>query len=192
MKRRVVALTGGIGSGKSTVGNILRSLGFDVLDCDEIARKVETTPEVLEGVERLLGKEYVENGLLARRKIRDRIFADGQLYRQYSALFWEKIAIELKKQTENIRTDTVFVEIAVPDAFYFDWTEIWRVESSEENRICRVTARDAVSLENVKNIISRQNCGSSQNIQQIPHKVIYNDGSLSDLRNAVCALIKVW
>ena len=180
MKRKVVALTGGIGSGKSTVAEILRNLGFAVLNCDEIARKVEKTPAVLEGVANLLGEDYLVDGQLARGKIREKIFADEQLYKQYSALFWGKISEELTCELENA-PEIVFVEIAVMDAFDFDWTEIWQVQSSCENMISRVTARDGVSAENVKNVIARQ--------RQLPAptRIIPNDGSLEDLKQAVLA-----
>ena len=178
MKRRIIALTGGIGSGKSTVAEILRGLDYVVLDCDKISRKVETMPSVLDGVTKLLGDGYVENGCLVRGKIREKIFADEQLYRQYSALFWKKIAEELNRQLEDA-PETVFVEIAVIDAFEFDWTEIWLVESAEENRINRVIKRDGISQDSVKNVIARQTQ------YKAPTRIIVNDGSLEDLKRAV-------
>lgn len=183
MKRRVVALTGGIGSGKSTVGNLLRGLGFVVLDCDQISRKVETSQEALSEVTRLLGEGYVENGRLARAKIREKIFADDCLYKSYSALFWDRIAEELQKQLEDM-PETVFVEIAVLDAFEFEWSEIWLVESSEENRIKRVTARDGVSSQNVKDVMSKQKN------QPDCCRIIVNDGNLEDLKKAVSDALK--
>lgn len=178
MKRKIVALTGGIGSGKSTVGNVLRGLGFAVLDCDKISRKVETSQEVLSDVTHLLGEGYVENGQLARGKIRERIFDDDVLYKNYCELFWNRIRDELRRQLENMPA-TVFVEIAIWNAFEFEWSEIWFVESSEENRIKRVTERDGVSVRNVKNIIARQQ-------SQPDHcRIIVNDGSLEDLKKEV-------
>jgi len=183
MKRRVVALTGGIGSGKSTVGNILRGLGFAVLDCDKISRRVETSQEILNGVTRLLGEGYVENGRLVRAKIREKIFADECLHKSYSALFWDKISDELQKQLEGA-PDIAFVEIAVLDAFKFDWTEIWFVESSEENRIKRVMERDGVSAQNVKNVMARQNR------KPVRCRIIANDGTVEDLKSAVAEAVR--
>ena len=59
MKRKVIAVTGGIGSGKSTVINILRRAGYATIDCDELAREVAEYPEVAENVRNLLGDGYV-------------------------------------------------------------------------------------------------------------------------------------
>lgn len=178
MKRKIVALTGGIGSGKSTVGDFLRGLGFAVLDCDKISRKVETSQEVLSDVTHLLGEDYVENGQLARGKIRERIFDDDVLYKNYCELFWNRIRDELRRQLENMPA-TVFVEIAIWDAFEFEWSEIWLVKSSEKNRIKRVTERDGVSVRNVKNIMARQQS------QPAHCRIIVNDGSLEDLKKEV-------
>ena len=71
MKRNAIALTGGIGSGKSAVGNYLRQKGFVVVDCDQLSRQIATEPQVLSQVEDLLGQGFVVDGQLDRAKIRN-------------------------------------------------------------------------------------------------------------------------
>ena len=61
MKRKVIAICGGIGSGKSVVGNILRNCGYTVLDCDKIARDVADLPETVLAVKKLLGTNAATN-----------------------------------------------------------------------------------------------------------------------------------
>ena len=72
MKRKVIAICGGIGSGKSVVGNILRNCGYTVLDCDKIARDVADLPETVLAVKKLLGTNAATNdGKLNRGYIRN-------------------------------------------------------------------------------------------------------------------------
>ncbi len=183
MKRKVIALTGGIGSGKSSVANILKQRGFDVLDCDKLARELETDATLLEDVKTLLGSDSVANGILDRRVIRNRIFHDENLHIRYSRLFWDRLQKLLPERIAQ-NDNTVFVEIAILDAFPFDWSEVWLVESLKQNRIARVTMRDGVSCNNVEDIMSRQ-----PKTVRYTRKII-NDGSLTDLQAAVEKALK--
>ncbi len=90
MKRKVVAITGGIGSGKSLVRDIVQKRLFSI-DCDSLAREVSSRPQVVQSVELLLGSEFVENGKLNRRAIRNKIFSDCNLLESYNALFFEEV-----------------------------------------------------------------------------------------------------
>lgn len=177
MKHKTIAITGGIGSGKSAVSAILIAMGFQVVDCDLLARQVATEPHVLQKVKDLLGEEFVSDGQPDRRKIRATIFGNDELYASYSAIFWDEIRLVLQNRVAQF--DTVFVEIPVLDAFPFDWDEIWLVESALETRIARVTQRDGVTEENVLNVISKQKQ------YQIFTRKIANDGSFEDLKKAV-------
>ena len=177
MKRKVIAVTGGIGSGKSEVCGILRSEGFTTVDCDELARQIADEPQVIAAVEQLLGSDCIENGAINRKKVRETVFADADLLQKYNAIFHERVRQRLNEQIQ--RADgTVFVEIAVIDAFDFHFDEIWLVESEQQTRIDRVTARDNVSAENVAHIMDRQHYSHCT-------RVIHNDGSVEDLKKQV-------
>lgn len=183
MKPNVIALTGKIGSGKSSVAKILSDKGFRVVDCDVLSRRVAGEKEVLQQVRALLGAESVINEKLNRKFVREKIFADKNLYVSYSAIFWNRIKELLNKE---ILCDEkfVFVEIPIIDAFDFDWYEIWLVECSVENTIDRVVARDSVSKENVLSVLSHQNSSSCYT------RKIVNNGSIEDLITAVNLALK--
>ena len=91
MKRKVIAITGGIGSGKSTVAQILQRQGYKVMFCDVLARQAGESRQVVDSVKKLLGESYVKNGKLDRKAIRQRVFADDDLYKSYSSLFYGKV-----------------------------------------------------------------------------------------------------
>lgn len=182
MKRNAIALTGGIGSGKSAVGNYLRQKGFVVVDCDQLSREVATHPQVQQKVAQLLGEGFVSNGQLDRAKIRNVIFQDEQLHKQYSQIFFERIKdvlCEHINQTQSI----VFVEIPLVDAFDFPWQQIWLVERDVESRITSVMGRDSVSRQNVLDILSKQKVADKFTVK------ISNNSTLDDLYNQIDNLL---
>lgn len=178
MKNRVVALTGGIGSGKSSVAEILRDMGYATIDCDQIAREVAVMPEVAESIRKLLGNAFVVDGQLNRRAIREKVFADEELLSQYNAIFFGRVQSKLEERLSNV-SGTVFVEISVFDAFEFPWDEVWLVESDVRARKLRVMQRDGVSETNVDEIIARQRVCESYS------QKILNDGDIDALKQRV-------
>lgn len=183
MKRNIVAITGGIGSGKSCVAEILRQMGFCVVYCDKLAAEVAREKDLLDQVCLLLGNDCVTNGELNRKVVREKVFADDGLYLKYSNLFWERTKQRLLDEVNLAEQKTVFVEIPVISAFDFDWYEIWLVESAKEIRLQRVALRDGVSAQNVLNIMSKQ-----LDCENFTRRIV-NDGSLETLKKRVeCAL----
>lgn len=186
MKRKVIAITGKIGSGKSAVARILRDMGYKTIDCDELAKQVASKPEVVERVAQLLGSHCVVNGALNRKAIREIVFKDEALLKKYEQIFFdgvkELLVANVDHLQENIATENdrqaVFVEIPVLDAFSFTWDAIWRVESSEKDCISRVIARDSVSADNVRSTLSRQKTYDCSHI-------IKNDGNIEELMQSV-------
>lgn len=176
MKPDVIALTGKIGSGKSTVASILRQWGHKTVDCDLLARQAEDA-RLVEEVKRLLGSEYVSDGKLNRALIRQKVFADGNLLNQYQALFFDGVRKRIIQAAASAR-DVLFVEIPVADAFPFDWTEVWRVECDRDAVIGRVSRRDGVSAQSVEQIFSLQKVYPCT-------RIIFNNGSLSELEQNV-------
>ena len=183
MKRNAIALTGGIGSGKSAVGNYLRQKGFVVVDCDQLSRQIATEAQVLQQVEDLLGQGFVVNGQLDRAKIRNVVFGDKLLHQKYSQIFHNRIR-EVLVGTLDQSNDVVFVEIPLIDAFDFDWLQIWLVERELKTRVDAVVKRDGVSMENVMNIVSKQQIATNYTVK------IDNNGTLDQLFKQIDNLLQ--
>lgn len=174
MKPKVIAVTGKIGSGKSTVCNYLRGKGYFVVDCDVLARQISDDEQVVAEVKNLLGETYVTNGKIDRKAVRNVIFHQPKLLAAYNNLFFDRVKQRLQQVVDERDEQVVFVEIAVLDAFPFDWTEVWLVQASDGNRTSRVTARDGVTDADVARISANQkDCGSAV--------AIFNDGTLEQL-----------
>ena len=93
----IVGLTGGIGSGKSTVARVFETLGVKIYNSDERAKELYFIPEVKVEIEKLLGKEaYVNETILNKKYISEKIFSDNELLKQVNAI----IHAEVKKDSD--------------------------------------------------------------------------------------------
>ena len=189
MKCKVIAITGQIGSGKSTVGKYLVQKGYSVIDCDSLSRTASTLPDVQQRVVCLLGKDSVVNGNLNRTYIRQLIFSDDNLYSQYNQIFLDKIKSLLTTAVDDLACqqgkNLVFVEIPLIDAFSYNWDEVVLVTSPQSQRIQRVTLRDGVDASDVENISNRQNYVTQ------PTVTVNNDGSLDALFAKIDKLLQI-
>lgn len=93
----IVGLTGGIGSGKSTIARVFETLGVKIYNSDERAKELYFAPHIKVAIEKLLGKEaYVNETTLNRKYIAEKIFSDKELLKQVNAI----IHAEVKKDSE--------------------------------------------------------------------------------------------
>lgn len=185
MKRKIIAVTGGIGSGKSQVAKILNDCGYNVIDCDNVSRIVSSSSQVIDAVRLLLGDNAIIDGQLNRKYIRSVIF-DGQnkqILHEYNDIFTLQIKSELQRQIDGCNGDAVFVEIPLIGAFEFAWDEVWLVQSNLQSRVKRIIARDNVDEKSALDVINSQ-------VQVTNYtRVIDNNGSLQDLQRQVLSAV---
>lgn len=174
-----VGITGGIGSGKTTVCLIFESLGVPVFYADDEAKKLYTEDHIRDRIREMLGEQaYTDKGKVDRRFIASRIFADPKLREQLNALIhpevrkkylrWEQ---EVKEQYPyNLREAAILIESGA----YKDCDRIVVITAPEELRIRRVIDRDGVEEEAVRSRISAQM--SDRERLEYAHREIVNDG----------------
>lgn len=164
-----IGLTGGIGSGKTTIANALRERGYEVYDTDHAAKAVLMTSPVREQVEQLLGKEvYDANGYRTDR-VAAIVFANPDKLAALNAIVHPAVIRNLQ-QTYPDRTKTLFIETAILYESGMDalCDKVVAVIAPKTLRIERTMARDNKSREQVTARIKSQlsNC-------QLRHRVDY-------------------
>lgn len=188
MEKKVIAVTGGIGSGKSTVCRLLEKKGFRVVDCDALSRRAAERSDTLEEIVRVFGERFVDGGKLNRRALALEVFSDSEKTDKLNKIFHKRIFGLLEEEIAK-QNGTVFVEIQLlPDDKIRLFDGVWLVTASEETRIKRAMARDGRSEEQVRSIIRRQNvfCGRRRENAEI----LVNDGDAATLEKAVENLLK--
>ena len=161
---KVIGLTGGIGTGKSTVSAYLKEKQIPVIDADAIARDM-TKPgaPVLPKISALLGESVLlPDGSLNRKAVADLIFQDSALLKAYEALTTREVIAQCQREIERCREEGG-CSMAVLDApLLFESgadrfvDETWLVCADLEVRLARVARRDGTSREQILRRIDHQ------------------------------------
>ncbi|MCL6523865.1 MAG: dephospho-CoA kinase [Thermoflavifilum sp.] len=172
-----VGITGGIGSGKTTVARLFQLLGVPVYSADEAARRLmNTDPEIIQQVKLLLGEEaYLPNGNLNRAYVAQRVFQDQQLLEQLNAITHPPTIRDAEMWMQQQKAPYVIKEAALmfESSSFHLLDKIVVVYAPVHLRIHRIVQRDHVSVEEVKNRMRRQI--SPEVAIKLADEVIYND-----------------
>lgn len=188
----LIALTGGIASGKSAVASLFASLGVPVLDTDQISRDVVVpgSPTLNELV-RAFGTGILDpDGRLDRARMRERVFNDPAQRQRLEAIIHPAIREELARRSQaaggeyQIHVIPLLVETGRSDMY----DRILVVDCTEEDQIKRLMARDATDREQATHILAAQ--ASREQRLAVADDVIVNTGTVEDLPRYVETLHK--
>lgn len=157
---KIIGLTGGIGSGKSTVASYIASKGIPVYIADEEAKKIMELPEVILEVQQLFDENILlENNQLNRAKIAEIVFKNPQKLQELNAIIHPKVKLHFMNWLK-LHEDFPFVVKEVAILFETDGDascdKVILVTAPEDVRIKRVMQRDKTKMINVKNRIKNQ------------------------------------
>ncbi len=185
-----IGLTGGIGSGKTTVSNAFHELGITIVDTDVIAREVvaKDTP-CLNALEAHFGTHILTaNNELDRKKLRDIIFSNAEEKRWVEALLHPVIRQQTQRElaasqsTYTILSSPLLLES--PDAALVD--RVLVIDIPEEEQVKRTLSRDDVSEKQVKNTMTSQ-LSRAQRLAKADD-ILDNSGSIENTHKQVKAL----
>lgn len=155
---KIVGLTGGIGSGKTTVAAMFKELGVPVYIADDEAKKLTNTSKVIRRkLTKLLGDETYKDNALNRKFVASKIFNDTELLKQVNAIIHPKVGAHFKRWLQKQKGPYCIKEVAIlfENGSYKQCDLTILVTSPLEARIKRVMDRDTTSkdavLERVKN-----------------------------------------
>ncbi|MHB8258968.1 MAG: dephospho-CoA kinase [Bacteroidia bacterium] len=107
----IVGLTGGMGSGKSTVAKVFETLGINVYYSDERAKELYFLPKVKPQIEQLLGKEAYLNGtILNKGYISQKIFSDAKLLKKVNAIIHAEVQHDFKVFTHQHQNEPYIIQ----------------------------------------------------------------------------------
>jgi len=155
----IIGLTGGIGSGKSTVSKLFSELGIEIVDADVVARQVvEQGQPALQEIAQHFGSHILIEGQLNRALLRELIFKNAAEKKWLNELLHPLIRKEIIKQLEQ--ADGHYVILEAPLLFenkldiMTDYNLV--IDLAEELQIERASQRDGLSEEGIKAVVSSQ------------------------------------
>jgi dephospho-CoA kinase len=183
----LIALTGGIASGKSAVAELFAKLNVPVLDTDQIARDVvEPGRRVLAQLAAAFGTDILDStGRLDRARMRERIFADPAQRQKLEAILHPAIREELSRRAAAAGGPYQIhvIPLLVESGRRNDYDRILVVDCPEEEQVRRLTARDRSTVEQAQNILAAQ--ATRVERLSVADDVIVNTGTVSDLAQFV-------
>ena len=174
---RHIGLSGGIGSGKSTVAKALEQMGYPVFYSDEEAKKLyETHPLLKNQLIAILGKDSYQNGVFQKQVLATQLFENPALKEQIAALVHPLVRERFNEWAKQQTTDLVFNEAAIlfETGAYKHFSATVLVVAPLETRIERVQKRDGLSREEVLKRIENQWTDSIK--MSLTPYIITNDG----------------
>ncbi|HOJ09972.1 MAG TPA: dephospho-CoA kinase [Clostridiales bacterium] len=191
---KVIGVTGGIGSGKSTVTRILSDLGAEIIDADKIAREITAKGEpALQELVDYFGPGILnDNGELRRTKLAEIVFVDKEKLDILNSITHKYVVKRLISHLEKLRYEnkTSFTVLDVPipvkHGFLDIVNEVWVVTADKETRIKRVMERNKISYEEAVNRIQSQK--SDEEYLRLANEVIINNGTLEELEGTIARL----
>lgn len=196
-KLLVVGLTGGIGSGKTTVSNLFKKLGVAIVDTDIIAHNlVNKDPATLANIVDTFGSQVLkqpgkkqpgtkQSGTLDRKKLAAIVFSNSDKKRQLEKILHPRIRAEVIQKIKNLRSSNTtprYVIVVIPLLFetgFIDITDqIIVVISDRKTRIERIIQRDKRSTKEIELIINNQ-ATDEQRTSGADDVIDNNDGVIS-------------
>ena len=156
---KIIGLTGGIGSGKTTLATYIESLGIPVFIADDEAKKLIQSAEVLREINAVFGEAVFEKGQLNRQELASIVFSNPEKLSQLNGIIHPAVKRQFKIWLdENQSAPFVVYEAAIlfESGSYQNCDYIITITAPFEDRIARVMQRDNSSREQVLNRINAQ------------------------------------
>lgn len=156
---KIIGLTGGIGSGKTTIANYLHSFGIPIYIADDEARQLMQSKEITVALENTFGQAIFENGILNREKLAAIVFNEPEKLEQLNAIVHPVVKRHFENWlTENNKASYIIYEAAIlfESGSYKKCDIIITVTAPLETRVERVIKRDKTSRELILKRIKAQ------------------------------------
>lgn len=188
---KIIGLTGGIGSGKSTVAQIIEGLNFPVYYSDVRAKEIVNDDEFLkQKIMELLGSEaYDENGLYNRKFVAEQIFENDELREKLNSVIHPAVKFDFENWVENQNSEYVFKETALLFELnlHKNCYKSILVTADDNIRLKRVMDRDGKTYREVETIMNKQM--PEKDKIKLADFILYNNGSVQELEEQTRMLL---
>ena len=187
---KIVGLTGGIGSGKSTVLNQFKNLGINTYSADKAAKKlINSDKDLIKSIKNLFGNNVYENNVLNTAKLSKIVFQDPNKLKSLNSIIHPAVAKDFESFIKNNNGDYIVKEVAIifETNTEDNYDKNILIRAPLEERIKRVILRDNLSREDVIKRVNNQ-IDDSTIIDNCDY--IIDNNNLKDLKEKVLKIHK--
>lgn len=193
--KKIIVLTGGIASGKSTVGKILKDRGYEVVESDKIVHKLYSkNSEVYNLIIKEFGTEVAGEDSINRKKLGNIVFNDDKKIKKLNRIVHKHVVKELIKRCNQNEDDIIFLDIPLMieekdklEKYGLEYDEIWLIKSYKNTRVSRIMKRDGISWDEAERVISKQM--KDEEKEMYADIIIENNGNLHDLKERIVSFL---
>lgn len=195
MKKKI-AITGGIGSGKSTVLKEISKMGYPVFSCDEIYKNVIVLPKYVEEIGRNF-PDCIKEGKVDRKALSNAVFQNQESHKKLNEIAHPLIMDELFRQMENATSRLVFAEVPLLFEGNFEnaFDGVLVVTRKITERVKSLLERDNTTTERIQARIQAQFDYTSKNAvqryQNCNAYILENDGEIIDLKTKISQFMQL-
>ena len=186
--KKLIAITGGIGSGKSSAAQILLEMGYPVFSCDEIYREVILSPAYIQKVNQLF-PECIIDGNIDKKILAQMVFADKSKLALLNGIAHPLIMGKLFDSMHNCNQEIVFAEVPLlfEGNYENNFDLVVVVMRNKENRISSIMSRDNITRAQALNRIDTQFDyeNEKERLQNCNAILIENNGTIEELKTQI-------
>ena len=149
---KIIGLTGGIGSGKTTIAKHFASLGVPVYIADDEAKKLMDNPEIITELKSIFGDEIIENGKIDRKALAQIVFQNPKKLKTLNSIIHPAVKLHFENWLHSHKNYPIIIKeaaILFESGSYKDCDKIITVTAPLEIRIERVLKRDVSDYESI-------------------------------------------
>lgn len=192
---KIIGLTGSIATGKSAATNIIKSLGYEVIDADLIARDIINEENVVNDLKKNFGDDIYKNNELNREELGKIIFSNIEKRNLLNEITHPAIYNKIKEEINKSNDEIIFLDIPLLietidsiKKYNLNIDEIWLVYLNKDEQISRLMKRDSIDYEYAKEKIASQI--SVEDKKTYADVVLDNSLSIEDLEENIKNEIK--
>jgi dephospho-CoA kinase len=187
----IIGITGGIGSGKTTVAKMFQNLGIPVYNSDLEAKRIMKLPELILNLKNKFGSDYLENGTLNRKKLADTVFNNAEKLMELNSIVHPFVKIDFMSWIKNNGKNKLLIKesaILFESKANLDCDKIITVVAPLDLRIQRIIDRDNL---NYDAIIKRMTNQSSDKIKSEKSDFVIENTDLELTKKQVLSIYKI-